>query len=77
MSLPGAALLSRAIRRSTAVGADRVSAALDVSVQAPVLELLLGLHEKRRVSLVLVTHDLLVAATTADVITMMKEGSGL
>ena len=39
--------------------------ALDVTIQAQVLELMRGLQERNGISILLITHDLAVAAETA------------
>lgn len=53
---------------------DEVVSALDVSVQASIIELLAGLAENHRTSVVFVTHDLAVARSIADRICVMREG---
>jgi peptide/nickel transport system ATP-binding protein len=51
--------------------ADEPTTALDVTVQAQILELLRGLSEKSKTALMLITHDLgVVAETCSRVITM-------
>jgi peptide/nickel transport system ATP-binding protein len=54
--------------------ADEPTTALDATVQAQVLDLLLGLVSVEGVALVLVTHDLAVAAAVADRIAVMYAG---
>lgn len=54
--------------------ADEPTTALDVTVQARVLELLKELRESLGMSIVLVTHDLAVAASIADDIAVMYAG---
>jgi len=54
--------------------ADEPTTALDVTVQAQILQLLRGLKQERRMSLILVTHDLVVAANTCDRIVVMYGG---
>jgi peptide/nickel transport system ATP-binding protein len=54
---------------------DEVVSALDVSVQASVLELLVAFTADGRTGIVFVTHDLAVVRSLADRICVMKEGS--
>jgi oligopeptide/dipeptide ABC transporter ATP-binding protein len=54
--------------------ADEPTTALDATVQAQVLDLLVGLVSVEGVALVLVTHDLAVAAAVADRIAVMYAG---
>src|SRR3546814_14163816 len=46
--------------------ADEPTTALDVTIQAQILELLVALHRERGMALVLITHDMGVVAETAD-----------
>lgn len=55
--------------------ADEPTTALDVTVQAQILRLLNRLKTERRMSMILVTHDLVVAAKTCDVIIVMYGGT--
>jgi peptide/nickel transport system ATP-binding protein len=55
--------------------ADEPSTALDVTTQAEILKLLHGIKQKRRMSLVLITHDLRLAFTTCDRVYVLYAGS--
>ncbi|HSV97158.1 MAG TPA: ABC transporter ATP-binding protein [Spirochaetota bacterium] len=54
--------------------ADEPTTALDVTIQAQILDLLLGLQRERRMSLLLITHDLGVVANIADDVAIMYAG---
>lgn len=54
--------------------ADEPTTALDVTVQATILELLKELSRKRQMSLIFITHDLAVIANIASSIVVMREG---
>jgi oligopeptide/dipeptide ABC transporter ATP-binding protein len=54
--------------------ADEPTTALDVTIQAEILELLRGLRERRGMGLVLITHDLGVVAEQADRVAIMYAG---
>lgn len=54
--------------------ADEPTSALDVTVQKKVLDLLLSLRDKHGIGLLLVTHDLGLAAERADEIVVLKDG---
>lgn len=62
------------ILSSELVIADEPTTALDVVVQAQILELLKSLKKDIRMSMILITHDLGVAAELADRITVMYAG---
>ena len=54
--------------------ADEATTALDVTVQAQILELFLELRKKMGMSILLITHSSGVAARTADRVALMKDG---
>jgi dipeptide transport system ATP-binding protein len=54
--------------------ADEPTTALDVTVQAQVLALLMRLRSERAMALLLITHDLAVVAETADRVVVMYAG---
>ena len=53
---------------------DESVSALDVSVQAQVLNLLKGLQEKRKLTYIFISHDLSVVKFMADMMAVMKSG---
>jgi len=54
--------------------ADEPTTALDVSIQAQVLDLIKELAEERQVGVILITHDMGVIADTTDEVTVMYSG---
>jgi peptide/nickel transport system ATP-binding protein len=54
--------------------ADEPTTALDVTIQAQILDLLADLRERRRLAFLLITHDLGVVAETADRVAVMYSG---
>ncbi len=54
--------------------ADEPTTALDVTIQAQILDLLKELREKRNLALLLITHDLGVVAETSDRVAVMYAG---
>ncbi len=57
--------------------ADEPTTALDVTIQAQVLELLKSIQKKRELSILFITHDMGVVAQMADTIAIMKQGEVL
>lgn len=53
---------------------DEPTTALDVTIQSQILELINGLKEKRKLSVIFITHDLGVVANMADKIAVMYAG---
>jgi peptide/nickel transport system ATP-binding protein len=54
--------------------ADEPTTALDVTIQAQILELMLELREKLNTAIMLITHDMGVVAETADNILVLYAG---
>jgi peptide/nickel transport system ATP-binding protein len=54
--------------------ADEPTTALDVTVQATILELLQELRDKRQMAMIFITHDLGIIAEIADVVAVMYRG---
>ena len=61
--------------RPSVLLADEPTTALDVTVQAQIMELLRDLRAERDMALVLITHDLAVAAEHADHVAVMYAGA--
>lgn len=55
--------------------ADEPTTALDVAVQAQILDLIKELAEERQVGVILITHDMGVIADTTDRVTVMYQGA--
>src|SRR5499425_2683228 len=60
--------------RPALVIADEPTTALDVTIQAQILELLDSLREKYQLSLILISHDLGVIADVAETVAVMYAG---
>ena len=60
--------------RPAVVIADEPTTALDVTIQAQILELLDSLREQYQLSLILISHDLGVIAEVADTVAVMYAG---
>jgi len=54
--------------------ADEPTTALDVTIQAQILDLLLDLQHKKQMTLILITHDMAVIAETVEHVVVMYAG---
>ena len=54
--------------------ADEPTTALDVTIQAQILDLLLDLQQKKQMALILITHDMAVVAETVESVVVMYAG---
>lgn len=69
------AALARAMAmRPQILVCDEVTSALDVSVQAQIVDLLLKLKEEGEISMIFISHDLALVQGICDKIIVMKDG---
>ncbi len=61
--------------RPALIVADEPTSALDVTVQKLILDMLAGLRRELDISLLLITHDLAIAAERADSLVVLKDGA--
>jgi peptide/nickel transport system ATP-binding protein len=54
---------------------DEVTSALDVSVQAVIVELLRGLQTRRRIALIFITHNLALVRSIAQSVVVLRDGA--
>ena len=54
--------------------ADEPTTALDVTIQAQILDLILEIQKKKNAGVILITHDLGVVAEVADTVAVMYAG---
>jgi peptide/nickel transport system ATP-binding protein len=54
---------------------DEVTSALDVSVQAVIVELLRGLQASRRIAMIFITHNLALVRSIAQAVVVLRDGA--
>jgi peptide/nickel transport system ATP-binding protein len=54
---------------------DEVTSALDVSVQAVIVELLRGLQQRRRIAMIFITHNLALVRSIAQFAVVLRDGA--
>jgi len=54
---------------------DEVTSALDVSVQAVIVELLRGLQADRRIAMIFITHNLALVRSIAQSVVVLRDGA--
>ncbi len=57
--------------------ADEPTTALDVTIQAQVLDLIRHLRDQKQMTVILITHDMGIVAEMADVVTVMYAGTAV
>jgi oligopeptide/dipeptide ABC transporter ATP-binding protein len=72
--LQRAMIAAALIARPSLLIADEPTTALDVTIQAQVLDLIRGLRNRQGIAVMLITHDLGIVAQTADEVAVMYLG---